>query len=770
MSTVTQFPVQEIEPIENPGFFPGGSDGDALSLRRLLSVLRRRKTMIVGVVAIVTVVAWLVVNQITPIYSASAEIVLSADRQQVAPIESVVQGASLDYYTNETEADIIRSRELAAKAVDRLDLIHSPMFNPLLSKPQPGLIDGLLTPLKATVLGWIASPEEAAEVNRTEPSPQTTHPLMALSKAERDAYLKELATGAYLGGLIVTPSARSRVITVGFQSTDPEFSARAANTTAELYILGQLSDQGEATSRAGAFLAKRVDELRDQVVAKEREIAAYRGKSGIVDTGGVSLYQKQVADLNEQLMNVRTQRAEAEARYGQIQELLADGKGLESSAAVLDSPLIARLREQEAEVIRKLSELKTTLRPGHPRLQLTENELGDLREAIANEARKTAASSRNEAQIARVREANTQRELERVQKIVDSQNDARAKLQSMEAELATNKQLYETFLERLKETNILEEADPQAGARIISRATVPGAPFYPNKRLMLAAAIAVSAMLGVALAFVLEFLDSGFRSTSQLEAQSGVPCLGMVPSVNRRRDGMRPHQIALERPNSSYGEAIRSLRTGVMLSSTERPPRSLLVTSSVPSEGKTSTALSIAATSAKSGQRTIIIDCDLRHSNLHLNLDVPNRQGLGDYLLGQVPLDEVTEIDPASTLHYITAGTRTPNPTDLLGSDGMRDLIRRLSEMYDLVVLDTPPLLAVSDALVMVREVDRTIFVVRWEKTRRETAMAGLKQAIEAGAHLAGTVLTQVDVRKHSQYDYADSGYYHGSYRKYYSE
>lgn len=772
MSTVTQFPVQELEPLQDPGFFPGDGDGDALSLRRLLSVLRRRKTMIVGVVLIVTVMAWLVVNQITPYYIASAEIVLSSDRQQLVPINPITQTQSLDYYTNQTEADIIRSRELAAKAVERLDLTNNPMFNPLLAEPRPGLVEQVLGPVKQTLLSWIASPEEAAEVAAEIPRPQPQNPLMALPKDERDAYLKELATDIYLGGLVVTPSPRSRTINVAYQSADPQFAAKAANTTAELYILEQLSDKGEATSRAGEFLAKRVDELRDRVVSQERELAEFRARSGLIEAGGVSLYQKQIADLNEQLLAARTQRSEAEARYNQIQQLLADGRGLESSAAVLDSALITRLREQEAEVIRKLAELRTTLRPGHPRLQLAENELDDLRAAIENEARKTAANLRNEAQIARVREANVEGELKRVQAIVDSQNDARAKLQSMQSELATNKQLYETFLERLKETNILEEADPEAGAKIISRATTPGAPFYPNKRLMLAAAIAISTVLGVALAFVLEFLDSGFRSTSQLEAQSGVSCLGMVPTLKRRRGGgARPHETALERPNSSYGEAIRSLRTGVMLSSTEAQPRSLLVTSSVPGEGKTSTALSIAATAAKSGQRTIIIDCDLRHSNLHINLDVPNREGLGDYLTGQAGLEDVIEIDPSSTLHYITAGTRTPNPTDLLGSDEMHSLIRRLSEMYDLVVLDTPPLLAVSDALVMVREVDRTIFLIRWEKTRRETAMAGLKQAIEAGARLAGTVLTQVDVRKHSQYDYADSGYYYyGSYRKYYSD
>jgi capsular exopolysaccharide synthesis family protein len=772
MSSVTQFPVQDVETIPDSGFFPGSSDGDALSLRRLLSILRRRKTMIMGVVAVFTTACWLVVNQITPIFSASAQIVLAPNRQQVVDIESVVSGITPDYYTNETEAAVIASRELATKAVDQLDLTRNPLFNPLLRRPEPGLLDRLVGSVKQTARTWLAPADESGGVTEAAaPEASETHPLMRLPEADRAIYLRELATGAYLGSLIVTPSPRSRVITVSFQSTDPELAAGAANTTAELYIQGQVSDRGEATSRAVEFLAKRVDELRDRVVAQERAIARFRADSGIVDTGGITLYQKQISDLDERLLTARQQRSEAEALYNQIKDLLASGDGLESSAAVLDSDLISRLREQEAEIIRKLSELTTTLRPGHPRLQLASNELADLRAAIKREADKVASKLGNEVQIARVREANTSRELARVQNVLDGQNEAQATLQSMVSELAANKQLYETFLERLKETDILEDADPQADAFIISRATVPGGPIYPNKQLMLAAAISISAVLGVALAFFLEFLDSGFRSTTQLETFSGVSCLGMVPALKRRRNDLLPHQTALSRPNSTYGEAIRSLRTGFMLSSADRAPRSLLLTSSVPSEGKTSTALSIAATAAKSGQRTIIIDCDLRHPNLHINLNASNAKGLSEYLSGHLGLDDVIEIDPDSSVHYITAGARTSNPTDLLGSDAMRGLIRRLCNDYELVILDTPPLLAVSDALVLVREVDRTIFVIRWEKTRRETAMAGLKQALEAGARVAGTVLTRVDVRKHSQYDYADSGYYYyGSYRKYYTD
>jgi len=773
MSTVSQFPTQDYGTQPDQGFMMPAPETEGFSLRRLLSILRRRKYLIAGVMFIITSITVMMVSQITPLYSASTKIVVEPNRQNVVDIESVVSGLTPDYFTNETEAEVIQSRELAFAAVDRLQLTKSPLFNPLLWEPEPGLFESLMKAGKVFLLGIIGSPEDILEVETEEATAEAeVHPLMLLPPEERESYLRELAAGQYLGGLSVTPSNISRVITISYTSSDPAFTALAANTTAELYILDQLSDLGEATSRAGDFLSSRVNELRERVIEQEQEIARYRADAGIIETGGITVYQQQLARVNEELAEARIALSESEARLAQVNELLESGSGLDTSAAVLNSTLIARLREQEAEVIRKLSEFQTQLRPGHPRLQLAENELEDLRGAIEREVSKVASNMRNELQIARVREANIRQELARIEGVLEEQGQAQATVQSLSSELAANRQLYETFLERLKETDVLEGTEQQADARIISRATVPGGPFFPKKRLMVAAAIAFSAVVGFALAFVAEFMDSGFRSTAQLEGQSGVAALGMVPALQRSQsEGKRPHEFALARPNSTYGEAIRSVRTGLMLSSAHQPPKTVLITSSIPGEGKTSTALSIAITAAKSGQRVCILDCDLRNSSLHVYLDVPNQRGLSDYLGGQAELEDVIEIHPSSTMHYVTAGSRAPNPTDMLSSDEMRQLIIRLGEMYDMVVFDTPPLMAVSDALVLMRDVDRTLFLVRWEKTRRETVLAGIKQALEAGANLAGTVLTQVNVKKHASYDYGDSGYYYyGSYRKYYSE
>lgn len=773
MSTVSQFPTQDYGTQPDQGFMMPAPETEGFSLRRLLSILRRRKYLIAGVMFIITSITVMMVSQITPLYSASTKIVVEPNRQNVVDIESVVSGLTPDYFTNETEAEVIQSRELAFQAVDRLQLTKSPLFNPILWEPEPGLFESLVKAGKIFLLSIIGSPEDILEVENEESATEAEiHPLMTWEPEARENYLRELAAGQYLGGLSVTPSNISRVITISYTSSDPAFTALAANTTAELYILDQLTDRGEATSRAGDFLSSRVNELRERVIEQEQEIARYRADAGIIETGGITVYQQQLARVNEELAEARIALSETEARLAQVKELLESGEGLDTAAAVLNSALIARLREQEAEVIRKLSEFQTQLRPGHPRLQLAENELADLRGAIEREVSKVASNMRNELQIARVREANIRSELARIEAVLEEQGQAQATVQSLTSELSANRQLYETFLERLKETDVLEGTEQEADARIISRATVPGGPFFPKKRLMIAAAIAFSAVVGFALAFVAEFMDSGFRSTAQLEGQSGVAALGMVPALQRSQsEGKRPHEFALARPNSTYGEAIRSVRTGLMLSSVDKPPRTILVTSSIPGEGKTSTALSIAITAAKSGQRVCILDCDLRNSSLHVYMDVPNQRGLSDYLGGQADLEDVIEIHPSSTMHYITAGSRAPNPTDMLSSDEMRHLIVRLGEMYDMVIFDTPPLMAVSDALVLMRDVDRTLFLVRWEKTRRETVLAGIKQALEAGANLAGTVLTQVNVKKHASYDYGDSGYYYyGSYRKYYSE
>jgi polysaccharide biosynthesis transport protein len=744
-----------------------------LSLAHIIGVLLHRRWMILGIAILVTGFMTLYVNQLVPIYSSEATVVVEPSRQRVLNVESVVQGLNPDYYTNETEAAVLGSRELARKVVERLDLINNPLFNPRLTQPKLSVINSLLDPVKAgirilvtAVVNIVTRGSYSEKVEAATSQAAARRAAAQPSPEDERRQLIEDATDVFMDGVTIVPAQRARILTVRFSSPDPELAARAANALADTYILDQLETKASATTKASEFLNQRADELRTRVIESQQKLEEFRRQSGLVEVGGASVYQRQRDDLETQLIQARAKRAEADARYDQVQKLLKTGSDIDTAAAVLDSQLIQRLREQETQVVRKIAELRTKLRPNHPNMALAESELKDLDQKIKDEVNKIVVSLANERDLAAVRENNLTEEIARIQSKLDEQHDAEVTLRALESEVNANNQLYETILARFKQADVQESATPEADARVISRATVPADPFYPKKRFIIVASLVLSTMMGIGLAIVLEFLDTGFRSLTQLDGMAGVPSLGVVPFLRAaQREGKSTHQIAAEQPNSAFGEAIRTLRTSILLSNVDHPPRSVMVTSALPGEGKTSTTLALACLAAKSGQKVVVVDCDFRHPSVHEDLNYPNGSGLADYLVGQASLNDILEIEPRYGLRFITAGTSVPNPPDLLGSPKMRDLIQKLSDMFDLVLFDTPPLLIVSDSLVLARFVDKAVFVVRWVKTKRKSALLGLKQLIDANADVAGVVLSQVDIRRQSQYD--SDGYYR--YHHYYT-
>lgn len=759
MASITRFPLRRRAILPEPPALPPGTGDHPFDPRRLFSALLARKYMIGGIMVLGAGLGILYANQITPLYSADTTLLIEGTQQKVVNIESVAQGLKPDYYTNETQAAVIRSRDLIGKVVDRLDLYDSPLFNPELAPPKAGMLDAL----KAIVAGWFGGSARRHE--------KPLDPYAGMTPAQKHAAQREALIDAFLGGLTVTPSQRALLVTVEYASTDPAMAAKAANTIAEVYIQQQLQRKNTVTQNASKWLAQRAGELRQKVIDSERRLEDYRRKSGIMEVQGLNLLREEIAKVNDDLIAARTKRVEAQARYQQVQKLLRSGDA-NTVAAVLDSPLIQRLREQEAQVLRKIAELRTRLRPGHPDMILANSELKDLDKKIQTEVHKIVVSLGNDLQIAQVRESSLASELKRLERQVEDQNEAAANLKALQTEVQANKQLFETVNARFKETSVVEEGLQQPDAHIISRATVPALPFYPQKHVIVAIALFFSAALGVGIAIILELLDSGFRNSEQLEEMTGLPTIGSVPRLSRADRDRWPHQVISLRPESTYSEAVRSIRTALLLSDPDTAPRTLLITSSVSGEGKTSLSLSLASLAARSGQRVIAIDCDFRHPNLHLALDCSNTTGLSTYLTGQAELSDVVEIDPGTGLHFITAGARAPHPTDLLSSVRMHALLRRLETLYDVVILDAPPLLAVSDALVLVRAVDRVVYLVRWEKVRRETAVAGLRQLVDAGANIAGTVLTQIDLKKLSRYGYRGAGgtYYYSQNPRYYNE
>lgn len=773
---VTRMSRQEPEevtfvPVDDVGAAASAASKREFDLSQFISILLRNKMLIIGVIVIGTLLTIFMVQRMTPLYSASASLVLQ--RQQInaggRSADSVVQGLTPDFFTNETEAEIIRSRSIALKVVEQLDLANNPIFNPQLSEPKVGLIGSI-----KSALGIASFKEIIPESWRTSlgmEDEELGEAPVPLTEAQKEQALREYLVDSFLTGLTVEAGGVSLVIDLSYMSPDPQMAALAANTVADIYILEQLNAKYEATERANRWLAGRFGELRLRVEGSSRNLEAFRRRAGLVNIGDTTLYAQQLAELNSQLIGSRTILAEAEARYNQVQRLLETPGGLDSAAAVLDSALIQRLREQESELTRNIAEFEIQYRDAHPKMMLARSELEDLQKKISQEVNKVAINLGNELEITEIRQEKLETEIDRLQGRVGEQNQAEVKLNELTSVALADRELYETVLARFKQVDTQQQQLIEADARVISYATVPGSPSRPKKSLFIGAGLIFSGLIGFLLAFVREQLESGFRTVEQVEDVTGVPAIAMLPRVaGADKPGKAPYDLVIDRPTSSFAEAMRTLRTALLLSDVDRPPRTISITSSVPGEGKTTCALSLARAAAKSGQKVLIIDCDLRKPALHKALQVPNSQGIVDYLSHEKELEDVIEIDFKSEAHYILAGPSVSNATDVLASNLMSELLEALADTYDLVVLDTPPVLAVSDTLVLGRQVDKTVFVIEWNRTRRNGAANALKQVIASGADVAGVVLSKVDVKKFERYYGSGSGHYTGQYKNYYSE
>ncbi len=727
-----------------------------VDLREVLRKIWRRKGIIFATVVVLTTLTGIALFQMTKLYTAETLVMIETRGSNIVGIEAVLTGMSADAEAIESEIEVIRSRGLAEKTIKKLKLDQNPEFNETL-RPKRFLAD--LLDLNQFV------PKEWLDVllGRTDE--------IVLSPEEIEAKKRVRIIDNFLTRLNIAPKGRSRVIGIGFTSENPETASKVANTLADLYIVEQLEVKFEATRRANEWLNSRISGLREKVDASGRAVEEFRRKSGLIESSGVTLAGQQLSELNTQMVLTRTKRAEAEARLRQVIGLVSSPGGVDSAAEVLQSGLIQRLREQEAEVQRKVAELAVEYGERHPKMINARAEVRDIEKKIQSEVNKIVKGLENEVGIAKAREASMVKSLEELKQEVGQSNRATVKLQALERESTADRTLLETFLSRFKETSAQEDVNiQQADARIISFADVPDKHSFPKRTLILALTFVGSFSIGLLLVFIVERLDNGFRSGEQIEKLTGVSVLGLVPVLSGlSKIGKAPESYILERPASAFGESIRTLHTSVLLSHLDEPPKSILITSSLPKEGKTTIASCLARMQAMAGRRTVIIDTDFRRPSVHRAFGIAEQPGLVELLAGEVQLEDVVQTDEASGAHVISSGTSAPNPSNILASDHMKRLLDSLAQTYDLIILDSPPVMAVSDARILSNMADVTVFVVRWAETRREVVNAGLKQIISSSGRLAGVVLSMVDVRKHARYGYSDSGVYYGSVKKYYT-
>jgi len=727
---------------------------DEFDPKRAIAFFRRRFNVIAGCVALITVLAALVSLQLTPIYTASAEVLIDSRQNEVLDMTSVLSGLSLNSDVIDTEVEVIRSRQLLKRVVRDLQLVEDPEFN--LSLRAPSFVQQV-NPL--AMLRRALGSEEAA----------------AARTPEEQAALEEERVVTELGrALRVMRNGLTFVIRISVKSEDPAKAAELANAIANAYLVDQMEAKFEATQRANEWLSARLANLRDQLRVSEDAVEIYRSENELFQQDGATLTEQQLGQLNAQLALSRADRAEKQARLRRVEELLRSGRGVDAVAEVLASNVIIRLREQQALVVRKRAELASRYGDRHPEMIKVRRELSDLENQIEAEVSRIVSGLRNDLSAATERERSLEASLGQLKAGAAEDDRARVRLRELEREAEANRALYESFLSRFKETTG-QEGLQTADARIISSATPPINPSSPKTKLNVAAAFAFSAVLGIGIALILERLDSGFRTADQLEGALGLMHLASVPRLDRSQckiDGevLSPQDYILARPLSSFAEAFRFLRTAVMLSDVDRKPKTVLFTSAMPDEGKTTIALCFARSAASSGVRTILVDGDLRRPSVHRAMGMTPEVGLIEHLSGQCNLEDVILQDGETGLDVLPSIHNAATPPDLLASEAVKALLRRLSADYDLVVVDSAPVLPVAATKALAQAVDKTIFIARWQDTPRDASAAGIKDLRAMRVDLAGAVLSQVDVERQKAHGYGDRTYYQGRYETYYTD
>lgn len=719
-------------------------------LRELLTVLRRRRRVIFWTVALLTGTVALAASQLEKSYTSTALVMVEAHDSGLGALAEAAQTLPADESFMETEITSIQTWEYLDRAVEMLRLDAS--LGRSRTDPRDELLGSIVRWLPD---GWVIAAGLADEpVSLPQPAPE----------AERSRAIDALGRG-----LDVAQVGQSRILSISFSWPDPREAARIANGVARAYIQGQLDDKLARFRRDRAWLTERVEELRLQVLAAERAVQTYLAANGLVGAKGTDLDGQRLGALTAALISVRAERTAKEINLQRLRELQGEADADELLAEALASPRIMSLRQQQLELLREEAELSQEFAERHPRILQLQSEKQRVAARIGHAVQNAIRNLDNEVAVARSRESALTEELSEAKGHTALIEQTEVQLRQLEREAAANRSLYETFLMRLKETE-QRQATVKPDVRIISPAQVPDIPDSVSQLQFTAGSFTLALVAAMTLAFLLEQLDSRIRSGRQVEEVLEIPVLGLVPKVaKRRREGRPLHAYVADKPRSVCAEAIRRLYAQIQLASVGRPAQLVLVTSALPGEGKTSLAASLAVYAAQCKKKTLLIDLDLRRPSVGGEFDLREKsRGILAILAGQASLREAVHADEASGVDVLAVGESHNDRTALLTSR-LGAILAEARVQYDFVVIDTPPVLPAAEAKVLSPLVDAVMFVVAWDRTKRDAAQAAIKELRTTAATIAGAVLNQVDLRKHAKYHYGDAYQYYRNYQHYYS-
>ena len=737
-------------------------DAETIDVTSLFSALMRRKWMIAALSLLGGVIGGLVGSNIDKTYTAQSAVLIEPVENPVLDVQAMIRGLSADQQTIATQLQLIQSRTYLARVMEDMGLFEDPEFNPALVE-QTSLLERF-------PLTYLAGSMESLQ----DLLPQEW--LMDLGLADNEVPVvesevarlsRELAVSTFSQGMRLFNDGESQVISISFIASTPDKAAAIANRIAEIYVNEQLNSKLLATDRTSSFFEERLTELQEEVRLAEEAVARYEASIDVVTDSGPTLNQQELSDLNRSLIVARGELAEKQAKLRLVREMRASGDDLVAVADVANAALISRLREQEAEILRREAEYGSLYGPRHPRMLDLQREKSELQAKIADEVQRVARTLETDVQVTATRIATIESQLESLKTETSAGRASEVRLNELRRQAESSRQVYEEFLQRSK--NLRENQElVQPDVRIVLTAKPPTRPSSPGAKLFAATGFAVCFCVSALVAIVLERLDRGIRSAREVERLLGLSTLGMVPRLTGLKRDQKPYQYLVDKPLSAFAEAIRSVYMSVKLSNVDKQPKVILVTSSLPNEGKTTFALCLATFAARSHKRVLLIDLDLRHPSVHVELGWQVSGGLVEYMAGDRSLEDVIHHDLETGLHFLPIKGQTTSPTELLDSQRMRKLIDMCRESYDYVVLDSAPVASVTDTRVASLLADRTLFVVRWGSTVASAAEDSVQALRDVGIEPAGAVISMVDIKRHAQYGYGDLGEYYSQSQKYY--
>jgi len=733
-------------------------DDDTIDLREYWRILVKRKWIVASVLAIITVATLLSTILMIPVYRSTATVQITPPNSQIleyADFSSEGTGylAQQQFYT--TQYEILRSRDLAESVVrtegveDHPELTGEIRQRSLIGELRalPGAIRQALTP---------------------DRRPQ----IEALSEEQRRDRAIRRAAGALRSRLSVAPVRNSNLVNVSVQAFDPEFAARMANAVVDEYMRTSMQRRYQAGSQAREFLEDQLAEMRIQLERADQALLDFAQRNQVADLDQrIEMATSTLNDLNQRLSDVETELV----TLGSYKTMIERGQAADINR-VNESEEIRALRQQRAQMATEYASLAQRFKDDYPTLVELRNQMDTISDQIAEE-RSLAIRGILSRFNSLTAEAESLREaIETRESGILALNQQGVQYNILKREFETNRELYDGLLQRMKEIGVAAGVQ-ENNIAVIDSALPSGGPFKPNLSRNLALAIVLGLMAGVGLALVLEFFDSTVHRTEDLEALTGRPVLGLVPMVKAKQMRADNPNMALpdravghysaKHPKSSVSEAFRSLRTSLMFSTPEGMPKTILITSPGPGDGKTTTAINLATVMAQNGSRVLLIDADLRKPRLHRDFGRPQSPGLTNRIAGtQGEGNESASIVTTDVegLFVMPSGNQAPNPAELLSSDRMTKIIAMNARAFDHVIIDTAPILGLADSMVLSRLVDGVIVVTSAGKTPKESIKTSMRRLSQVRAPLLGVVLNAVDL------DSPDYAYYSSYYYNYESD